>query len=126
MANSPLIWNVGESILIDLTVLDPNTGLGLPGQVNYITLTIQKTTGQYWNNSNWITATVPPTLSFTEVDPIYQPGRYTYILSAGANSEACKYIAHVKIDNFPILQGDTYEVHVSRVLNVYDMTPDDC
>ena len=135
MTTSPLLWNVGESIPIELSVNDPSTELALPGQDGYLTLTIQRfSDNKYWNGFMWAPAMAH--LSFVEVDSIHQPGRYTYILSATANAQADRYMAHANINNPKIIIGDTYELHVSRELNVnvnvYDSAPvdmnncDDC
>jgi hypothetical protein len=124
MATSPLVWDLNETIPIDLDVEDPNTGFGLTGQSGFLTLTIQRfSDGYYWSGLAWINVVTP--LSFVEVNPINQPGRYLYTLPATANAQADRYEAHAQINNPPTITGDTYELHVSRdlTLNVYDITP---
>ncbi|MFA5023449.1 MAG: hypothetical protein WC523_00630 [Patescibacteria group bacterium] len=125
MSDSPLIWNISESIPIDLFVADPNTSKGLIGQAGFITLTIQRfSDSKYWTGSAW--SSTLTALSFSEVDSTNQPGRYLYTLSAIANSSANKYITHASISNPPIIEGDSYEIHASRdlVVDVYDIIPE--
>jgi hypothetical protein len=125
MADGPKVWNIGESIPVDLDIEDPNTGLGLTGQTAYLTLTIQRfSDGYYWSDALTAWASTPAILSFVETDPINQPGRYLYTLPAVANFEADKYEAHANINNPTVITADTYELHVSRdlTLNVYNIT----
>jgi hypothetical protein len=124
MADNPLIWDVNEIIPIRLFLMDPNTGLGLTGQVTYIVLTIQRLSDNlYWNETNWdIARTV---LHFAEIDSVNSQGLYVYNLPAIANYQADKYEVHASINNPPLIQGDSYEIHVSRStsVRVYESEP---
>lgn len=127
MSSGPYIWNKGEDIVIELTVLDPNTGVGLTGKSSFITLIIQKKSdGRYWNGSTYL-----PTFStatMTEVDAVNQPGRYRHILPGfPGNIDADVYYVRAAINNPPTIQGDDYAIHVSRDLsavNVYEAEPE--
>ena len=124
MADGPKIWDIAESIPIDLDIEDPTTSLGMTGQSAYLTLTIQRfSDGYYWSGAAW--AVTPTTLSFTEMDATNQPGRYLYTLPSVANLTADRYEAHARIYNPPTITGDTYELHISRnlTLQVYDIAP---
>ena len=52
----------------------------------------------------------------TEIDAESQPGRYQYLLPAAANNQKDVYVAHANVSNPPTVEGDNYEVHVSRDL----------
>ncbi len=125
MTSGPKIWNIGESIPIEIFVLNPSDSSGLTGQVANITFTIQRfSNNQYWTGSAWSVTLTP--LTVTEVDETNQKGRYTYTLSAAANAQADKYIAHTIVDNAPLIDGaEDYELHVSRDLEVriYESNP---
>ena len=125
MSDQPNIWNIDELIPIELFVADPTEGTGLTGQVSNITLTIQRfSDNRYWDGSGWVVSLSP--LTVTEVDSTNQKGRYTFTLSAVANAIADKYIAHVIVNNPPLLNNsETYELHVSRNLDVrvYESEP---
>jgi len=125
MADSPNIWGIGEDIIIDLIVADPITGNGLPGQVAFITLTIEKRSiSKFWNGSIYVAA--PFDLVMSEVDSINSPGLYRYILSGAAgNQESDQYFVHANVSNFPTVEGDDYSIHVSRdtEVKVYESEP---
>jgi len=123
MTDTPLMWNIGESIPINLFVMDVNDGQGLTGQEAFITFTIQRSDDKYWTGAVW-SATLTA-LSFDEVDSVNQPGRYLYTLSASANNQADRYIVHANISNPPTIECDSYEIHVSRDLTVsfYESEP---
>jgi len=106
-------WNISETIPINLFLLDPSTGLGLSGQVAYITLTIQRSDNLYWTGSAWGTLTL---LTMAEVDSTNAPGRYLYTLPAEGNAQTDRYLAHAKVDNVGVLAGETFELHISRDL----------
>lgn len=118
MTNSPYIWDIDELIPFELFVADPSTGIGLTGQVANITFTIQRfSDNRYWTGSAWSTSLT--TLTVTEVDATNQKGRYTFTLSAAANNQADKYIAHAVVINLPLINSsENYELHVSRNLEV--------
>ena len=126
MVSSPNIWNISEDILVDLFVGDPNTGLGLTGQSGFITLTIEKrSTSLFWNASAFISAT-PVSLTMTEVSSTNSPGLYRFVLSGTTgNTEAAVYLMHASVNNAPTVEGDTYEIHVSRNtdVRVYESEP---
>ena len=113
MSDSPRLWNIGENIVIDLFVGDPNTGNGLTGQTAYITLTIEKASiGMYWNGSSY-SASIS-SLTMTEVDSTNYPGLYRYTLSGSVgNVTADKYYIHANVSNSPTVEGDSYETHIS-------------
>ena len=125
MATGPNVWNIGDDVVIELSVLDPNTSLGLTGQSSFITLTIKRASdSKYWTGSTYTTTFT--TLTMTEVDATNEPGRYRYTLAGGAgNPTANKYYVHSTISNPPTIEGDDYEIHVSRDLtvNVYETEP---
>lgn len=125
MSESPLIWDIGEDIIFEIFIQDPSTGFGLTGQSSFITLTIQRNSDdKYWNDSSWVVSL--SALSATEVDSANQRGRYTYTLSGSAgNTQADRYLLHVIVNNPPTIQADSYEVHVSRNLDVkiYESEP---
>lgn len=115
MAETPLIWDIGENIIIEVFIIDPNTSFGLTGQSGFMTLTIQRSSdGKYWAGGLWQTS--PSNLILVESSSVNQPGRYNYNFSG--NSQADHYVAHVNINNPPTIQGDSYEVHISRNLDV--------
>jgi len=114
-------WNIKESIPINIFIADPNSGLALTGQSDFIDLTIKRESdSKYWTGTNW--SSTLTTLSVTEVSSTNEPGRYTYTLSSLANVSSSRYVVHVKIDNSPTIVADAYELHVSRDLtvNVYE------
>lgn len=124
MSDSPLTWNINESIPIRLFVIDPNTGLGLTGQTGFISLTIQRESDSlYWNGSAWISGLF--TLTFSETDSVNSPGLYTFVLSAGANNIASRYSVHAKVNNPPLLVGESYEMYVSKdsIVRLYEAEP---
>ena len=130
MTETPHVWNIGESIPIEIFVPDPaTTGDGLTGQLGYLTLTIQRDSDSwYWNGSGWQASvdTINETDGIAEPDAVNQPGRYVYLLPASANQQADRYIVRGNLNNPGIpLSGDNYEVHISRVtdLRVYDGAP---
>ena len=88
MADSPLIWDIGEDITINLTVNNPTTDLGMIDQQSFLDLTIQRTSdNKYWNGSAWATTRV--LLDMTQADSTNQPGRYFYTLpGTGGNIRA--------------------------------------
>lgn len=115
MSDGPNIWDVSEDITIEVFVADPDTGLGLSGQSGFITLTIKRDSDEkYWTGSAW--SDTLTNLTTNETDETNEPGRYNYVLSGSAgNVQADRYVAHAKIDNSPTIEGDSYEVHVSRI-----------
>lgn len=125
MTAGPFVWDVGENIIFEVLVFDPNTGLGLTGQTSFITITIQRANdSRYWSGSAWVTAFTA--LTVTEVDATNQPGRYTILLPGSTgNTAENRYIVHARIDNPPTIQGDNYEIHVSRITSVkiYESEP---
>jgi len=125
MTDGPNVWDIGDDINIELTLNDPVDGTGLTNQQAFITLTIQRVSDfRYWTGSAW--SPTPATLSMTQADATYQPGRYFYVLpGTGGNIQADKYVAHVNVDNPPTVQGDAYEVHVSRqqAVRFYEAEP---
>ena len=119
-----ITWGLNETIEINLFVGDPESSQGLVGQVPYLVLTIQdQSTNNYWNGTSFNTPVAP--LTFTEVDQVNQPGRYTYLLPATMNTTPNRYVAHSFINNPPLLVGDSYELHVTRdlLLKVYESEP---
>ncbi len=123
MSDNPFIWNIGESIPINLYLTDPNTGLSLPGQDGYLSLTIQRSDNLYWTGTAW--AATLTVLAFEEVDAVNYPGRYLYTLSSSGNSQANRYMVHASINNPAVLVGDAYELHISRDLTTkfYESEP---
>lgn len=125
MVDGPFIWDVGDPISFEIFVGDPDTGIGLTGQAGFITLTIQRDSdSRFWSGSAWVVTRT--TVSPTEVDAINEFGRYRYVLSGiTGNVIATRYVVHANIDNPPTIQGDTYEVHVSRITDVkiYEAEP---
>jgi len=117
MTESTNTWNIGESIPIELFIMDPDDGSGLTGLVSKITLTIQRSDDRYWNGTIWIVAL--STLTMIEVDSVNQKGRYNFILPASANAQADRYVAHAIVDDPPIInEAEDYEIHVSRLLDI--------
>lgn len=115
MADTPLVWDLNQDIIIEIFVTNPNTSLGLTGQTSFITLTIERNSdSKFWSGSAWGSSSI--NLTVTEVDSTNQPGRYNYMLTG--NTQADRYIAHVNINNPPTIQADAYEVHISRNLDV--------
>lgn len=106
-------WNIGETVPINLFLLDVDTGLGLTGQTAYITLTIQRSDNLYWTGLAWGALTL---LTMSEVDSTNAPGRYLYTLSAVGNNQADRYMCHAKVDNTGVLVGENFELHISRDL----------
>jgi hypothetical protein len=126
MTDSPLIWDIGDPIVFEIFVADPNTGLSLTGQAGFITLTIQRDyDSKYWSGSAWVTPLT--NLTVTEVSAVDYPGRYKYTLNGSTgNNLATRYVAHANVDNPPTIENiDNYEVHVSRLtdVRVYESEP---
>lgn len=125
MSMNPNIWEVSEDIIFNLVVTDPSTDLGLDGQAGFIDLTIQRLSdNKYWTGSAW--SSTKTVLVMLEADSSNQPGRYIYTLpGTGGNVQADKYLGHTKISNPPTIEGDDYEVHVSRSLTprLYESEP---
>ena len=120
------IWNVGDDIIVDLFVADPNTGQALTGQSGYITLTIEKrSNSRFWNGSSYVVSIY--NLLMSEVDATNSPGLYRYVLDGTTgNAEAEQYFMHANISNPPTIEGDDYSTHVSREVasvNVYESEP---
>jgi len=127
MSRGPNIWEVGADIPIEITLADPETGLGLPGKAALIELTIQRATdSKYWAGlAGW--AVVRTVLQPIEVDATNQPGSYAYVLPGLiGNVQEDRYTAHGHIDDAPTIQGDSYETHSSRAIppvSVYESEP---
>jgi len=125
MVDGPYIWDVGDAINFELFVGDPDTGVGLSGQTSFMTLTIQRDSdSRFWSGTAWVVSRT--TVSFTEVDATNEPGRYKYTLSGiTGNVIATRYVGHANINNPPTIEGDSYEVHVSRITDVkiYEAEP---
>ena len=125
MSDGPKIWEVGEDIIIDLAVVNPNDGLGLLDQQSFIELVIQRLSdNKFWNTSAWVTTRT--TLTMSQADRTNQPGRYTFTLpGTGGNIQADRYLAFSEIANAPTVEGQTFEIHVSRTTSVriYESEP---
>lgn len=123
MTDSPHIWEISESIPIEIFIGDPNTGAGSTGQALNITLTIQRSNNDYWTGLAWSSTLTP--LAVTEIDATNQKGRYIYVLSANANSQADRYIAHAIINDPPTFQNmEAYELHISKEgVRLYESEP---
>lgn len=125
MAEGPNIWNIGDDIVLEIFVADPLTGLGLDGQAAFIEVTVRRDSDtKYWDGGSWeSTKTVLPVIEFDSVD---EPGRYIYTLNGtGGNVQADRYVFHVKVDSPGVVQGSSYEAHVSRQQDVklYEAEP---
>jgi len=125
MAEGPHIWNIGDDIVLELFVANPNTGLGISGQTGFIEVTVRRDSDtKYWSGGSWEAAKT--LLTVTEMDATNEPGRYTYTLNGtGGNVQADRYVFHVKVDNPGTVEGSSYEVHVSREQDVklYEAAP---
>jgi hypothetical protein len=125
MVDGPYIWDIGDPIVFEIFVADPDTGLSLTGQASFITLTIQRDfDSKYWSGSAWVSTLT--NISVAEVHAVDYPGRYRYTLNGSTgNNLASRYVAHVNINNPPTIQGDSYEVHVSRSVDIrfYESEP---
>lgn len=124
MTDGPHIWNVSENIIFELFVASLSDGTGLSGQSPYTSLFIRRDSdGKYWTGNAW--SSTLTTLDMTEYDATNQAGRYIYILSAAANSQADRYVGYITIDNAPTAQGNATEIHVSRDqdVKVYESEP---
>lgn len=119
------VWNINEDIIIDILITDPNTGLGLDGQVSYMNVKIRRASDNlYWNGTKWAAGVTELTPS--ESDSVNEPGRYVYILPGSTgNTSANKYYIYVGISNPPLIEGNDTEVHISRStdLRVYEAEP---
>lgn len=119
------VWDVGVPIIVEIFIVDPNSGLGLSGQAGYITLTIKRDLdNKYWSGSAWTTTYTP--LTVTETNATLEPGRYIFTLPAvTGNYTATRYVMHTRILNPPIIEADAYEVHLSRSFDVkiYESEP---
>lgn len=129
MSNGPFEWIKGEDIIIDLTVLDPNTGKGLTGKSAFITLIIQKASdGRYWNGTTYLPTFATATM--TEVDAVNYPGLYRHTLPGfPGNIDADKYFVRTSINNPPTIQGDDYAIYISRAdvtanIKLYEAEPE--
>ena len=126
MSQGPNIWEVGVDIPIEITLVDPATGLGLPGKAALIEVTIQRASdAQYWaGGAGWaVSRTV---LEPTEIDAVNQKGKYVYTLPGVlGNVQEDRYTAHGHIDDAPTIQGDSYETHTSQQTDVavYESEP---
>ena len=114
-------------IPIEISLIDPNTGLGLTGKAALLELTIQRASdAMYWGGAGpgWVVAR--SVIYPTEVDPVNEPGKYVYTLpGTGGNVQEDRYTAHGHIDDPPTVQGDAYETHVSETQDVavYESEP---
>jgi hypothetical protein len=124
MADKPYIWNIGDEIPVEIFVMNQNDGTGLADQQSYITLTIQRASDNYyWTGLAW--SSTKTDLTVNQADATNQPGRYTYTLSSSANAAADRYIVFIRVSNPPTVEGDSYEVHVSRQqdVHIYESEP---
>jgi len=123
MVEHPYIWDIGEDIIMDTFVGDPNTGLGLTGQTVKITIE-KRSISQFWTGSAYsVTRTE---LDMTEVESTDEPGRYRFVLPGSpGNVTADTYFVHSFVRNAPTVEGDDYSIHVSRDLEarVYETEP---
>lgn len=125
MTDGPNIWNIGDDIVLEIFIADPTTGYGLTGQEGYADITIRRDSdSRYWTGSGW--SDTRTTLTPTEADTANQPGRYIYTLPGTAgNIQADRYVMHLNVSNPPTVEGDSYEIHVSRQQDVklYEAEP---
>lgn len=124
MVDGPNVHDVDAEINIELFIGDPNTGLGLSGQASFTEVTIQRDSDlRYWTGTAW--SATRTTLTPTEVDGTNQKGRYTTTLPASGNTSADRYVVHTKVNNPPTVEGEDYEVHISRstAVRVYESEP---
>jgi hypothetical protein len=104
-------WYVGESIPIEVVILDPLTGLGATGLSASITLTVQRLSdGAWWGGASFEAG--PVSLVMGEVSAANMPGLYRYTFTGNA-SAADRYEARARV-SAPGIQGDVYELHVCR------------
>jgi len=125
MAVAPKIWNISESIPIELFVANPNTGAGQTGLVSSITLTVQRDSdSKFWNGITLFVSSLT-TITMTEVDSTNQKGRYRVVFPASLNSSANKYVVHAIVDSPPLFRGaENYEVIVTREgVRLYESEP---
>lgn len=125
MSSGPNIWGIGEDLIFDLFVGDPNTGLGLPGKVSVVTLTIEKRSNSlFWNGTAFVSAT-PVSLSMTEVDSTNSPGLYRYVVAAASNLVVEQYFVHANVSDSPTVEGDDYSTHIVKntELQIYESEP---
>lgn len=118
MSDGPNIWNIGDDIVLEIFIADIVDGSGLTGQDGYTEITVRRDSDyKYWTGSAW--SNTRTTLGPFETDSTNQPGRYTYTLpGTGGNIQADRYVFSVVVSNSPLVEGTSYEVHVSREQDV--------
>lgn len=125
MTDNVHIWNVNEDIIIELFIASPSTGNGLSGQKNFTVVTITRgSDGKYWTGLAW--SSTRTELTPIEPDATNQPGRYNITLPGSTgNINANRYLVHANVSNPPTVEGDSFEVHVSREqdVRVYESEP---
>ena len=124
MVDGPNVHEVDAEIKIEILISDPNTGSGLSGQASFTYVTIQRDSDlRYWTGTSW--SATRTTLTPTEVNATTDTGRYTITLPASANDSANRYVVHTRVNNPPTIEGDDYEVHISRStdVRVYESEP---